>query len=661
MKRLFLIFAVALLLAYGSAFGQRATNLCAEAKIKSFQMLQKVSEINYPGDANFDVTYYKLDLNVTHNPNYLKGIVTIKARSVFNALQYVFFDLENSLTVNNVTSNGTNLLFAHNNSQINITLNEGYNIGQEFTVIIDYEGIPGNVDLGSFVFDEHQGQPLIWTLSEPYGARYWWPCKDTPGDKADSSDVWVTCDDYFTVVSNGILEEDKDNGDGTRTVKWRNRYPIAHYLISLAMTNYLRIDDAFNFTKGSMPVTHFIYPENEPFLTALLPQTITMLEVFSDLFGLYPFVNEKYGHAQVGFSGGMEHQTVTSMYGGNYWSEDLISHELAHSWFGDKITCRDWENIWLNEGFATYAEALYVERMRGTEGYKGKVIADMELARFAQGTIYVQDITNIYEIFDGTRSYAKGSVVLHMLRGVIGDESFFNLIKTYANYPGISYGCATTEDFQYVAEQVSGMDLDFFFNEWIFGENYPKYSYGWSQNLVSGNKYTVDLNIVQDHNTNPEFFTMPLQIKIETESGDTVITVLNNQLSQSYSFEITGNPVNVLLDPENWILKDIVNVTDIPIDGTIPLAFNLKQNYPNPFNPTTTIEFEVNIKDTGKVPVQLAVYDVLGNFISELFNKITNSGVYRVEFDAADLPSGIYFYKLTSGGFTAVKKMVLLR
>ena len=456
------------------------------------------------------------------------------------------------------------------------------------------------------------------------------------------------------------------NGDGTRTFKWKNHHPIAHYLISLAMTNYEVYKNYFAYAPGdTMEVIHYMYPEHLASNKSNLDKTPEMLSIFSDLFGLYPYIDEKYGHAEFGWGGGMEHQTVSSM---GAFSSGIVSHELAHQWFGDKITCKDWHHIWLNEGFATYCESLYKEAKYGYSSYKSSIASEMSYAKNAFGSIYVQNINSVGEIFDGSRSYAKGAVVLHMLRGVLGDSTFFDVLYSYANDPQLAYGVATTEDFQRVAEEVSGKDLEYFFKEWIYGEDFPAYNIDWGYSKIDNDLYRFRITIDQPSHKNPTFFTMPVQVKVTTTAGDTLLTFFNNQKSQTFYSDITGQPQSIKFDPENWILKIVQSITtDIKTDEKLPSQFKLEQNYPNPFNPTTRIKYSIPTSSplakgrTEEGFVSLKVYDVLGREVTTLVNKKQSPGNYTIEFNAANLPSGLYFYKLTAGEFSQTKKMILMK
>jgi aminopeptidase N len=381
-----------------------------------------------------------------------------------------------------------------------------------------------------------------------------------------------------------------------------------------------------------------------------------MIKIYSDRFGQYPFLKEKYGHAQFGWSGGMEHQTCSSM---GSFAEDIISHELAHQWFGDKITCKDWHHIWLNEGFATYCTGLYLEAAYGPGYLSSYMESQMEVAQTAVGSIYVQDISNVNEIFNNARTYSKGSAVLHMLRGIVGDTLFFRILKSYIADSTLAYNVAVTEDFQRVAETVSGLNLEYFFSEWIYGVNFPQYSLTWNYTPASANLFNVTLNLSQQNNSNPAFFTMPVRIKISTAIQDTFFTILNNQQNQQYSFMVLGKPTDLIFDPDNYILKTL-DIIDIPNDLK-PQSFELKQNYPNPFNPNTKIEFSIPIRSV----VTIKVYNELGQEITKLMNEEKRPGTYTVQFSSIQgnkvLSSGIYIYSIKAGKYTDSKKMMILK
>ncbi|MHB9013093.1 MAG: M1 family metallopeptidase [Ignavibacteriaceae bacterium] len=660
MKKLSLLFSLLLVfLSASNSFPQLDKINLVRSEKHQFQNYYKINKILYPGDSSINVTYYGLNLTLTYSPNYLKGIATVNAKSTENNLTNFFLDLQDPLLVDSVLLNGSKIPFIHSSAKLNITLPRIYNYGEQFSLVIYYQGIPGSSGFGSFEFGSHNNQPAIWSLSEPYGASDWFPCKDTPADKADSSDVWVTCSNSLIAASNGTLQSVVDNGNGTHTFKWKNIYPIAQYLISIAISDYTVYTTYYHYAPSdSMPVVFYIYPEDFNNAKPYLDKVANMIAVFSNFYGPYPFLKEKYGEAEFGWSWGMEHQTITSLGG---FDDDLEAHELAHQWYGDKITCADWQDIWLNEGFATFSEAVYFGATSGTDAYNLMMTSFMNNAKNAVGSVYVQNISNVNSIFDYNRSYAKGAVVLHMLKGIMGDSLFFQLMKTYASDPKVAYGAATTANFEADAEKVYGSSLSYFFNEWIYGENYPHYSVSWNYNFIGNNIYSVNLNLSQTTNTNPAFFTMPIQIQVKTSAGDTIVTILNNQQNQLISFNVKGKPNYINFDPNNLILKDISIIDSV--DLTKPQTFTLYQNYPNPFNPSTTINYSIPVNSKGFIQVKLIVYDELGNIVARLVDKAEPAGTYSVKFPPGNkhLASGVYYYQIIAGDYIQTKNMILLK
>ncbi|MFA7288973.1 MAG: M1 family aminopeptidase [Melioribacteraceae bacterium] len=642
-------------------YSQSGAELCSSTKIKSYEKLFKSDQVNYPGDDNIDIAYYKLNLQFFYDDKFLSGIVNINGISRKENLGQIFLDLNRTMTVQSVVFENQSLAVNHtiqNRLYITLPTNRKLKYNEPFSLEIKYSGYPtSSGGFGTIAFGD-RGLKSIYTLSEPYGSKDWFPCKDTPADKADSSDVWITSEPFFVSVSNGKLIETTENQDGTKTYKWKNHYPIAPYLISVAMSNFVVYNTAFNYAEGmSMPVVHYIYPTTWTEKTKSdVDKTIDMLGIFTDKYGDYPFLKEKYGHAQFGFGGGMEHQTVSSM---GTFEETVVAHELAHQWFGDKVTCKNWENIWLNEGFATYSESIYLEAKYGHALFMNDVQVNMMGAMNANGSLYLKDISNVNAIFNYNRSYAKGAIVLHMLRGVIGDDNFFKVMKTYHDKPAFRYGVVTTEDFQSVCEEVSGMYLDYFFREWVYGENYPKYNIGWNYSLVPGtSKYKLLFRLNQASNYNPQFFTMPYELKIDFGNGkDTIVTGFNSAKEEAFEFYVDSKPISITFDPNSKILKEVLSISAIRDESKLPEGYSLSQNYPNPFNPTTTIEY--SLPATGNVKITL--FDAIGNEVKELINNIEDGGYHRIELNAANLASGIYIYKMEINNFIDTKKMILLK
>ena len=353
----------------------------------------------------------------------------------------------------------------------------------------------------------------------------------------------------------------------------------------------------------------------------------------------------------------MEHQTLTSL--GTYaFDESIMAHELAHQWFGDMITCRTWPDVWLNEGFATYCEALYREAQYGEAAFTAEMAGIMSGSKDpTMGSIYLEDTSDVNNMFYGGRIYNKGASVLHMLRHVLGDSTFFQAMRAYANDPTLMYKTASTADFQRNCEEVSGKNLQYFFNEWVYGEKYPQYSYR-ADVTKQPSSYRVTVTIRQStQTTDPTFFTMPVDVRFVGPLEDTTIVVFNNQQDQVFVFSLAQAPDSVELDPNGWILKDVENTTSGVDMQPVPATYILEQNYPNPFNPGTTIRFSIPQAQI----VRITVFDIQGQEIQTIVNDKMTEGKHSIVWDASGLSSGIYFYRLQAGSFTTTKKMLLLR
>jgi len=722
-----------------------------EMKLRHWQELQKRLDGRIVLDqADYDAKYWQVEIDVTDiSGQTISGKITMMSASTIGGLSEIDYDLHSSMVVDSVFMSGSPVSYSHPGHILTITLDRDYGTGELFTTVVYYHGQPAGGGFGSFTWDTHQGQPIISTLSEPEGAREWWPCKDQPHDKADSADVLITTPSNLVGTSNGLLVSNTDNGDGTRTFHWHVSYPITTYLICLSVTNYQSFTDWYVTQQGdSMPIVNYVYPEHYDEAVEDLNITASAIELYASLFGEYPFINEKYGHSIFPWGGAMEHQCNTS-YGswliqGNHQYDYIVVHELSHQWFGDMITCDIWPEIWMNEGFASYCEALWAEHLYGLEAYHDY----MEYSNGVtdpSGPIYDPD-----PLFGGNTVYNKGSWVLHMLRGVMGDEAFFEGMSAYANDPEYMYGTITTREFQAVMEEHYGADLGWYFDEWVWGMNRPFYRYSWIDEAVGNGQYEVFLHIRQTQpSPAPEVFTMSIKIYPRIGGVDTVITVFNDSRIDDFRFILNGDPTQLQVDKDNWILRlasseaygmnivttelpeaavneeystivearggqapygyaviagqlpsglnldgatgeitgipttvddyeftircidsaspahtddqDYILVVSYPISvdnkEPIPDHFALVGNYPNPFNNSTLIKFQL----AEPAMVNLSVYNILGQTVATLQNGILHPGEHAILWRADAIPSGIYFYKLTAGDHSAVKKLTLLK
>jgi aminopeptidase N len=621
---------------------------------------------------HFDATYYHLHLDVRFQPSYLHGETLVQGRAT-GPLDVLRLDLSSNLTVDSVLAEGGgHLAFSHSQNLLNISLPDPLTEGQSVAVRVFYQGLPAQTGFGSFVFGTRaNGDPFVWTLSQPYGAREWWPGVDHPTDKADSVRVSVTVPDSLLAGSNGLIEADVV-ADGRRTVTWVHRYPIASYLVSMAagvyeerLQTYTRPPEmAADWGELELPVLHYVFRGHNAYegtsVASGWHRVLDVMRVMEEWFGPYPFPEEKYGHKHVTFGGGMEHQTMSSMGGA---SVGLITHELAHQWYGDLITNRYWPELWLNEGFATYAELLYWEARRDLYGQQFENARNLYMARArnAPGTLIVQDTLSISNLFNSNRVYAKGGMVLHMLRGMTGDETFRQILRTYSYDPQVRYGTAVTADFRRVAEQVSGRDLDRFFEQWVTqGTGYPVYEVYWSYAEADGGGYDVSVQVHQIQNSpqsNVAVFEMPVMLEVVTD-GDTVReTVMNTGRSESFLLHVAEEPVGVRFDPDHWLLRN-EPVTIVPAERTTiaPDTDAIVNFFPNPAS--AYVRLTVSISQSG--PVRIELFDALGRRVGVLFQRELAGGYHPVELSVDRFAAGSYFLRFTTPRAAITRPLVIL-
>jgi aminopeptidase N len=513
-----------------------------------------------------DVLHYNLDIEVFPATTSISGTNVMTVKSLVNGLTQFTFRLRNTFTITAATLNGsTPAVFSTPTATTRVvTLDRPYNAGEVFTLAISYNGLPASGGFGSFKFSTQNGFPFIETLSEPYYAHTWWPVKDgdegVAGDNIDKStvEIAVTAPNTISTTSNGVLVGIDALSGGRSRYRWATNYPIAPYLVSFATGKFNTWSINYDYGQGVMPVVFNIFPSNDTAANrAGWENCVPMMQAFRGVFGLYPFVNEKYGIYNFTFGGGMEHQTNTGQSG---FGESLTSHELTHQWWGDNVTCRTWSDIWLNEGFATYGEALWLERKPGSTGLPAlfSAMAARRPSSF-NGSVYRTNVSSTSSIFSSNFAYNKGAWVLHQLRKVVGDQAFFDILATYrAQYQG---SAATSDDFAAVASSVAGRDLSWFFQEWVYGTGAPTYQFGFQNVAINGQNY-LRLHIRQTQTASYGTYTMPIDVRVNYSGGNQTIPVWNNALLEHYVLPVNAPATGVVLDEFNWILaQSKTNVT----------------------------------------------------------------------------------------------------
>jgi aminopeptidase N len=602
----------------------------------------------------YDVKYYKLDIALENNSRNVGGNVRMLARTLAQPLDSVAFELYSTFTIDSVVVNGRRASGIRRvGSDVTVALPQVVPGNTLFNTLVYYRGTAPNGNsaaIGNALNTRLQstyGVNVTWSLSEPFSAHEWWPCKQVLTDKADSVDVWVTTSSVNKVGSNGVLERVTALPTGKSRYEWKHRAkPIAYYLVSVAVAPYLEYVNYANPVGGPrIPIVNYVYSQAAlDFYRTEIDRTPGFLENFSELVGLYPFASEKYGHSMAPIGGGMEHQTMTTQDG---FSFTLTAHELFHQWFGDNVTCASWEDIWLNEGFASYGEYLSLQRF-STEANARNWMNSAQATTRQQpgGSLRVADTTNVGRIFSSRLSYKKGAAVIHMLRYLLNDDvKFFRALRTFqSTYSGRT---ARTPDLQRVFEAEAGRPLQAFFDQWYAGEGYPTFAVRWNQ--VGQSLYLSTTETVSMPAITP-FFDTDVTYTIRFTDGTFQLARLRQgQSVSSFSVPVSKAVSAVEVDTEGWLLRGAGTVVR---DNALVLATAGARAprlsvYPNPCRetlrlPGLTARATAEVTDaTGRVLLRQTV------------------DPQHAQLDTRTLAAGLYHLRLTTAaGNVSVARFV---
>jgi aminopeptidase N len=593
---------------------------------------------------NFDVKYYRCEWEVDPAVYYITGKVTAYFVMTSSASS-ISFDLMNSLTVDSVKQRTTILTKLQSSNVLQVNFPGTVNTGTMDSVSIYYKGPPANTGFGSFEQTTHAGVPVIWTLSEPYGSRDWWPCKNGLDDKADSVDIIITNPVAYKAAANGLLQSETLIAGGTKKQTWwKHRYPIASYLVCFSVTNFSVFNNSVQLGSINLPMQTYCYPEDLVSFQNGTQNVLDALKLYHNNFGDYPFIKEKYGHVQFGWGGGMEHQTSTFVYS---IDEGLIVHELAHQWFGDKITCGSWEDIWLNEGFATHLASFYLENKYPANTVSTRKNEIDYITSQPDGSVWVDDTTNVGRIFDNRLSYNKGSHLLYMLRWKLGDSAFFRGLREYQQDPKIIYGFAKTADLQRNLEQVSGQDLTEFFKDWFKGQGYPTYRVEWTQ--IGSDYVSIKMNQTTSH-PSVGFFELPVALKFKNASQEKTIVVDNKTNGEIFIRNIGFVADTVLIDPDYWLISK----NNISVKVPDPSAQNSIQVFPNPVQG----QVYISLRNLAASTASINLYNAIGQLVYSKNITLLNGSEY-IEVPAQQMAAGEYTLRIQAGNdIKFVKKLL---
>ncbi len=598
---------------------------------------------------DYDVTFYFLDIEVSNTSLYVGGTVTINGIATADMDNFAF-ELKSFHTITDIIVDGVQYTtWQTENDNIIVPIDQ-ITEGSSFSAEITYGGIPptGGFFSGmSNAYSSQWGKDVTWTLSEPFAASDWFPVKQDLEDKADSVWVFLTTASTNMAGSQGILTDVVDLGNGNTRYEWKSSYPIDYYLISFAVSEYQEYNvyaHPEELDGDSVLIQNFIYDspgcleQNKINIDATAP----MIDLMSDLYILYPFWEEKYGHCLTELGGGMEHQTMTTIGSFNF---GLVAHELGHMWFGDNVTCATWSDIWVNEGFATYSNYLAEEFLHGWSSGQSFIKGAQDYAMSSPGGSTYIPIEQIYpgnegRIFSGRLSYYKGASIIHTLRHEIQDDDlFFNVMETFQT--DFSDSTATGEDFKNTAEDVTGMDFEQFFDQWYYGEGYPIFDIEY---------YNVDgithFDILQNTSSSTPFFDMLVEMRLYfDDTSDTLI--MFHQDANFVEFEIeTGKEVMYIdVDPSDWTMENSSVSVSIEENKT-SATFKIGQSQ---LNADITLFFAD--KDiTGK---NISITDISGKVV---FRGQTEMNEYKI--NTSHLTNGIYIVSSTVGDNTYVERFV---
>ncbi len=535
--------------------------------------------LSSPALDNYDIKHLTFKLHMSDTSVYVKGDVTTTAQVTASSLSSYVFELDSSLNVDSVKINGALMSCTHVAKLCTVNITTPLASGAMFNAEVFYHGLPPGGSGGFFNGITHAlyagSVHVVYTISDPWVALNWWPCKQSILDKIDSVDMFVSVPRGVVDGSNGLLVNvDTTSVSGEWTYHWKTNYPIDYYLISIAIAKYAEYKTYAHFTGStdSMLVQNFFMDTAHfnPMYKPNFDSIPLMIDYFSTVFGRYPFWREKYGVCYATLPGGMEHQTMTTIGNPNTY---IIAHELTHQWFGDHVTYSTWKDVWLSEGFATFAEQLYLGHFWSPSAALGhRSIYLGYITSNPCGMVSVTDTSTSDSLFEATTVYAKGAGVVRALQYIAPSDSvFFEVLKQYQST--YAFGNANTAQFKAIAESLYGFSLDSFFTQWIYGRGYPMYRVTWNQ---SGS--TVYMKLIQSAScpSHTPHFNTPLEVKLHNATSDTVFQIYNSLDTQLYVFNWSQTATNVYINFDIWtICKVISQVHDVKLGTEMPWLGNV--------------------------------------------------------------------------------------
>ena len=636
------------------SFFANAQRTCSHARTSLKSSNSAASALSH--EMKYDLKFVHLNLNVERTNKTISGNVKTIATVTASSLDTFMTLLHQNYTIDSIRFNTVLVAPVRQDSMIKAKVPVTLTSNSTFTSIVYYHGTAptGGAAIGSGLSNASSpswGNQVTWSLSESFVAYHWWPCKQVLTDKIDSSWVFVTTDSTNMAGSNGLLKNVVTIGNKKR-YEWKSSYPIDYYLISIAVAKYkeYRLYAKPQYLNGdSILIQNYIYDNalastnfnNQKTQLNQMPQVLSKL---SDLYGMYPFKREKYGHCMAPLSGGMEHQTMTTV---GFFDYYVDAHELGHQWWGDNVTCKSWGDIWINEGFAVYSEFLTAQYLDPTNF--ATVVNDAHTSVMSQpgGKVAVEgtDTLNTNRIFSSRLTYDKGGSIIHTLRFVTNNDSlWFNILRGFQNT--YKNGTAGAKEFKAYYEAQTGTNATQFFDQWYYGEGYPTFNVKYNN---FNNQVVMTVSQTVSAPTTSLFIT-PLEYKF-TRMGkpDTTVRLLHTQPVENYTIPVTGTVSSVIVDPNNWVINKVIGPTK---DVTMGIMQNTSEDVHMQLTPNPTSD-KVSVTCVAIQGGTYTVYDVSGKLV------LTGSFDLSKEIELSHLPAATYILQLNGNDGKQISTRIL--
>src|SRR5512133_1949379 len=585
--------------------------------------------------AEYDVLFYHLKLNISDTSTYISGSTVVTVKTLSGSFESFSLNFSSKLHTDSVTLDNRRVNFLHDNDTLKVLAGQ-LPIDTSVSIEVFYHGLGKNYSTSGIYnqFSTLWNRNLTWTLSEPFSAFEWFPCKQSLTDKADYVYVFLSTDNSLKAGSNGLLTAEVPLPDNRVRYEWKSKYPIDYYLISFTVSDFTDYSFYATLRNGdSVLVQNYIFSDNNYLEDNKynIDKSEDLLALYSDLLGTYPFADEKYGHCLSPFSGGMEHQTMTTLIDFSFL---LVAHEMFHQWFGDYVTCSSWQDIWINEGFASYGEYLADQYLVSqSEADRWINNTNQYVKSVPGGSVFIPENQAGSEnrIFNGRLSYKKGASIIHMIRQETGNDSvFFDALRTFLDK--YKFGTASGEDLKNHLNEKTGKDFTQFFNQWYYGEGYPIHSIRWDYR--NDTLYISSLQTTST--TKTSYFDVKLDFRAIQDQGDTLISFRQTAAFNEWQVYLPGNVTSLQADPYHWLLIDVSDISVLPEIMT-QTGFTI---VPNPARYKVTVK--LNSPPVENYTIYLASSE--GRIMMS-----RESSSQTEEININQYPSGIYFVIIKNG------------